>query len=143
MFENIRKNLPDGCVVQIFDFAMNFQNMYQDEVQSAYWEGSQTATHAIINYFQCPVAGCTNLVTLVNVQIMDDLRHDSFVAHAGHDAVFQYLTQLGIPMEMIIQFCDNCSSQHKSRRPFCSLNLIRVYFGEKHGKSHCDGFFGG
>ena len=50
-------------------------------------------------------------------------------------------------MDLIIQFCDNCSSQYKSRRPFAELarsplDIIRIYFGEKHGKGQCDGFFG-
>ena len=51
IFQYIRSNLLQGYVVQIFDFAMNFRNMYQDEVQAAYWDGSQTAIHAVINYF--------------------------------------------------------------------------------------------
>ena len=46
-----------------------------------------------------------------------------------------------------MQICDNCSSQYKSRRPFAELarsplNIIHVYFGEKHGKSQYNGFFG-
>ena len=44
-------------------------------------------------------------------------------------------------MNVVIQFCDNCALQYKSRRPFAELarsplDIIRVYFGEKHGKSH-------
>ena len=132
---------------RFFDFAMYFKNMYQDEIQSAYWSGTQTAIHVIINYFLCPVEGCNETVTLVLAQITDDLQHDSFVARAGHDAAFTYLAQLNIPMDFVFQFCDNCSTQYKSRRPFAemarsSVNIIRTYFGEKHRKSHCDGFFG-
>ena len=146
LFEYSRKVLRPGEIVQIFDFAMNFRNIYQDEVQSAYWEGSQTGIHAVINYYPCP-NGCEEMVTLILAQITDDFRHDSFVAHAGHEASFKYLAESGIPMQTIIQFCDNCASQYKSRRPFAemahsSLQIIRVFFGEKHGKSQCDGFFG-
>ena len=48
---------------------------------------------------------------------------------------------------MILQFCDNCATQYKSRRPFAelactALKIIRVYFSEKHGKSHADALFG-
>ena len=69
------------------------------------------------------------------------------MVHAGHDVAFGYLAELGLPMDMILQFCDNCASQYKSRRPFaelarCPLNIVRVYFGEKHGKNQCDRFFG-
>ena len=147
IFDYIRKHLLTGYIVQIFDFAMNFHNLNQDEVQSAYWDGTQTCIHAVINYFTCPVEHCSEVVTLILAQITDDLHHDSFVAHVGHDSTFRFLAELGLPMDLIIQFCDNCSSQYKSRRPFAELarsplDIIRVYFGEKHGKSHCDGFFG-
>ena len=60
---------------------------------------------------------------------------------------FRYLVQAGVPLDLVLQFCDNCAGQYKSRRPFveisrCALNLIRTYFGEKHGKSHADALFG-
>ena len=147
VFDYIRKNIVLGFIVQIFDFAMNFKNFFQDAVQSSHWDSTQTAIHAIINYFLCPVAGCKEIVTLTLAQITDDLIHDSFVARAGHDAAFRYLADLGIPMDIIFQFCDNCGAQYKSRRPFAELarsplEIIRVYFGESHGKSFCDGFFG-
>ena len=99
--------MPSGYIVQIFDFAMNFRNLYQDEIQSAYWDGTQTSIHAIINYFKCPVPQCTDTVTLILGQITKDLHHDSFVARAGHDAAFNYIAQLGLQMDTIIQFCDN------------------------------------
>ena len=147
IFEFIRKNVQTGYVVQIFDFTMNFHNIYQHEVQSAYWDSSQMSIHCIINYFLCPIENCSELVSLNLVQITDDLKHDSFLACAAHNIAFKYLAEIGIPMDMIIQFCDNCSSQYKSRRPFAelaryALHIIRVFFGEKNGKSHCDGFFG-
>ena len=145
VFDHIKRNLVPGYVVQIFDFAMNYRNLYQDEIQSAYWEGTQTGIHAVINYFNC--LNCSDTVTLILAQITEDLKHDSFVVRAGHDLTFRYLAELGVQMNRVMQFCDNCSSQYKSRRPFaemarCAVPIIRIYFGEKHGKSHCDGFFG-
>ena len=103
--------------------------------------------HAIINHFTCPNEDCTETVTLTLAQISEDHKHDSFVARAGHDAAFKYLSGLGLQLEEIIQFCDNCASQYKSRKPFIelacsSLNITCVFFGEKHGKSLCNGFFG-
>ena len=57
------------------------------------------------------------------------------------------MVNLGIPLDLIIQFCDNCAAQYKSRSSFAelartALKIIRVYFGEKHGKSHADTLFG-
>ena len=75
------------------------------------------------------------------------MQHDSFVARAAHDATFKYLVEAGITLNYIVQFCDNCGHKYKSKRPFAELarhplKITRVYFGENHGKSQCDGFFG-
>ena len=87
LFENTKKSIPAGRVIQIFDFAMHFHNIYQDEVQSAYWECSQTAIHRVINYFLCP--NCSDVVMLILGQITDHLKDDSFVVRAAHDATFK------------------------------------------------------
>ena len=129
------------------DFAMNFNNWYQDEVQAAYWCGMQTTIHATINFFRCPRDACNELVTLALVHITDNLKHDSFLSRAAQSLTFKYLAKIGIPLDLIIQFCNNCASQYNSRWPFAelariALPIIRVYFGEKHGKSHADALFG-
>ena len=147
VFQYIKGHLLKGYVLQVMDFAMNFTNQYQDEVQSAYYGGSQMTIHATMNFYRCPRKECNEIVTLALVHISDDLKHDSFLSRPAMNLTFKYLVDLGIPLDLVIQFCDNCSSQYKSRRPFveishCALNLIRVYFSEKHGKSHADGLFG-
>ena len=147
IFQYIKKNLKVGYVLQVLDFAMNFNNCYQDEVQSVYSGGSQSTIHATINFYRCLQEGCSEVCTLAHIHITDDLKHDSFLVRATQNLTFRYLAEIGIPFDLIIQFCDNCSSQYKSRRPFAemtcsSLDIIRVYFGEKHGKSHANALFG-
>ena len=98
-------------------------------------------------FFNAQGRTARKLVTLALVHISDDLKHDSFLSRATQNLTFKYLVNLGIPLDLIIQFCDNCAAQYKSRRPFAelarlALHIIRVYFGEKHGKSHADGLFG-
>ena len=124
---------------------MNYQNTHQDEVQSAYWDSTQTSIHEVINYFLCP-QGCSEVVTLIIAQITDDLKHDSFVARAGHDTAFWYLAEIGVPMQLVMQFCNNCGSQYKSRHPFaemarCPLTLIRIFLGRSMAKVIVMGFF--
>ena len=126
---------------------MNYNNRYQDEVQSAYWSGSQTMIHGTVNFYKCLQNGCNEVVTHALVHITDDLKHDSFLARAAMNKTFAHLSEARVPLELILQFCDNCAAKYKSRRPFveisrCSVNLIRTYFGEKHGKSHADALFG-
>ena len=101
-----------------------------------------------MNFFKCRAKkNCNEIVTLALVHISDDMKHDSFLSRAAQNITFKYFAQQGIPLDLVIQFCDNCASQYKSRRPFVELaksplDIIRVYFGEKHGKSHADGLFG-
>ena len=147
VFQYIKSHLEVGYVLQVLDFAMNFNNRYQDEVQSAYWTGTQTTIHGTVNFFKCLNEGCQEITTLALVHISADMKHDSFLARAVMNMTFKYLVEIGVPLDLVIQFCDNCAAQYKSRRPFveitrCALNLIRVYFGEKHGKSHADALFG-
>ena len=149
VFQFIKSTLSStrGYLLQVMDFAMNFSNWYQDEIQSAYWNGTQTTIHGTINFFKCPREECSEVVTLALVHISADTNHDSFLTRAAQNMTFKYLVDIGVPLELIIQFCDNCSSQYKSSRPFaelarCALEIIRIYFGEKHGKSHADALFG-
>ena len=147
IYEYMKKNLQPGQLAQIFDFSMNFRNLRQHEVQPAFWDCTQTAIHVIINMFRCYKQGCSGICTLTTCQITADLNHDSFVTRAAHNRTFKFLGEQGVPMDVVFQFSDNCSSQYKSRRPFVEmarnpLNIIRVYFGERHGKNVCDGFFG-
>ena len=147
VFQYIKAHLLSGYLLQVMDFAMNFSNRYQDEVQSAYYSTTQMTIHGTVNFFRCSKEDCNEIVTLALVHISDDMKHDSFLSRAAMNMTFNYLVQIGIPLDLVIQFCDNCASQYKSRRPFveiarCALQLIRIYFGEKHGKSYADGLFG-
>ena len=147
VFQYMKQDLLRGYILQVLDFAMNFNNRYQDEVQSAYWNGTQTTIHATINFYKCLTEGCNEITTLALVHILADLHHDSFLSHAAINMSFKYLVQIGVPLDLVIQFCDNCAAQYKSRRPFVEIarsavNLIHVYFGEKHGKSHANALFG-
>ena len=143
----IRENIPHGFVIQVQDFAMNFRNFYQNEIQLAYWGGTQTTIHATVNFMICPVDGCNKIYKVTLVHISADLQHDSFLARACQRMTMEYLCSIGIQLETVIQFTDNCKAQYKSKRPFAelarqSVPIIRCYFGEKHGKSHADALFG-
>ena len=143
----LKKNIMPGQIVQVQDFAMNFRNFYQNEIQLAYWGGTQTTIHATVNFMLCPVTGCKEVFVVTVVHISADLQHDSFLARACQRMNTEYLASIGINMDIVIQFTDNCKAQYKSKRPFAeiarnSTPIIRCYFGEKHGKSHADALFG-
>ena len=97
VFQYIRNNLNVSYILQVLDFAMNFNNWYQDEVQSAYWSGTQTTIHGTVNFFRCP-NGCNELVTLALVHLTDDHKHNSFLVRATQNLTFKYLVELGNPL---------------------------------------------
>ena len=70
---------------------MNFRNWYQDEVQSAYYNGTQTTIHGTVNFFRCPNTkdGCREVVTLALVHISADLKHDSFLSCVAMNLTFK------------------------------------------------------
>ena len=55
VFQYIKGHLLDAYVLQVMDFAMNFNNQYQDKVQSAYWNGTQTTIHATVNFLSVEI----------------------------------------------------------------------------------------
>ena len=84
----MKNNLVIGNVLQVMDFAMNFNNRYQDEMQSAYWSGMQTTIHATINFYRCLEKGCQEVVTLALMQLTNDMKHDSFLVCAAQNLTF-------------------------------------------------------
>ena len=69
VFQYMKSHLQRGYVLQVMDFVMNFANRYQDEVQSAYYGGTQTTIHATMNFYKCQTAGCSEIVTFTLVHI--------------------------------------------------------------------------
>ena len=106
IFQYAKMNLMEGHVLQVLDFAMNFNNRYQDEVQSAYWNGMQTTINATVNFYRCLQKGCNEVVTLALVHVSADLKHNSFLARAAMNMTFSYLVEVGVPLNMVLQFCD-------------------------------------
>ena len=81
------------------------------------------------------------------VSFTEDLKHDSFAVKTFEDAAENYLRSIGIPVNVIFQWSDNCSNEYKSKYAFDILSKsvtpkMRNYYGEKHGKSATDGIIG-
>ena len=114
VFDYMKGHLQNGYLLQVMNFGMNFNNWYQDEVQST--------LHATMNFVKCTAKkDCKEIVTLVLVHMSDNLKHDSFLSRVAQNMTFNYLAQQGIPLDLVIQFWDNCATQYKSRHPFVEL----------------------
>ena len=141
---HIRDNLKPGQLLQVLDFGQNYLNIYQDEPQGAHWDHTQTVIHPIVNYYIGPDG---KLVTDEHIMISDDLKHDKYAVKAFEEASLKHLKDKGFVPTMIIQFCDNCSGQYKSKGPFqfifeSQIPTLQMFFGAHHGKGPTDGAVG-
>ena len=80
--------------------------------------------------------------------LTDDLKHDKFAVREFECTTLAHLKKKGFTPTKIVQFCDNCSRQYKSKWPFqfiseAGILTIRMFFGACHGKGPADGAVGG
>ena len=133
----IKETLQIGMLLQVLDFVQNYMNKYQDEPKECHWDHLQTVLHPIINHRHCPADG--KLIVEEHVIISDDLNHDKHAVKAFEQVSMKELERSRFKPSHIMQFCDNCSSQYKSKGPFqyianAVIPTIRNYFDSNHGK---------
>lgn len=143
-FVHCKENLKPGQLLQVLDFGQNYMNIYQDEPQSVHWDHSQTVIHPIVNYY---INAAGVLVTEEHVMITADKKHDKFAVRAFEAVTLERLAKNGFVPKQVIQFCDNCAGQYKSKGPFqfisdAGIPTIRMFFGARHGKGPADGVVG-
>ena len=141
-FDYVKDNLTLGMLLQVLDFAQNYLNTYVDEPQGCHWDHTQTVIHPIVNYRVCPKDG--KVIVEEHIIISDDLMHDKFAVKAFERRSVSYMKEENnFEPECIVQFCDNCSKQYKSKGPFQYISTsgvptVRSYFGANHGKGPSD-----
>ena len=140
-FDYIKSTLKLGLLLQVLDFAQNYMNKYQDEPKECHWDHSQMVLHPIINHRRCPYDG--ELIVEEHIIITDDLLHDKYAVKAFEDGSLKELQKNGFVPTHLLQFCDNCASQYKSKGPFqylanSDIPAVRNYFGPNHGKGPSD-----
>jgi hypothetical protein len=146
MYSQCKSDLVEGVTQETYDFSQNLTIRMPGEVQSAYWDATSVTIHGVVAYYKCPTEGCDKTVTHDFLQLSNDKEKDSFLPRLANEIVLQELLSLGVKVEMRILFSDNCPSQYKSQRPFVHISqscvpTIKIFFGEKHGKSPCDAMF--
>ena len=129
------------------DFAKNFDLRPAHEIQSAYWDCTSVTIHRAVCFYHCTRRECNKVVTDKFMQITKEKKYDSFIPRLVVEQTIECLVAKRVPLLVLVQVCDNASAQYKCSRAFsgiarCPVPVIRAYFGEKHGKSFCDGFFG-
>ena len=97
--------------------------------------------HPIFNY--C-LDNSGNLITEEHKMLTKDLKHGKFAVREFECTTLAHLEKKEFTPTKIIQFCDNCSGQYKSKGPFqfiseAGISMIRMLFGACHGKGPDDG----
>ena len=140
-YKDLKKNLPEGWVLSVSDFAENYRCVYQDEISAAYYQYEQATVHPIVLFYKC--LNCSEQVQESCVFISPDNKHDHHAVHMFQDQVRTHLTAKNVPMLHHVQFSDGCPGQYKSIGPFymCATSKNseeRAFFGSRHGKGPCD-----
>ena len=119
-------------------------NVYQDEPQSVHSDHSMTVIHPIVNYYKTEDG---KKITEEHIMLSDDLLHDKFTVRVFEKTTMDHLRAKGIVPKQIIQFCNNCMGQYKSKGPFQFISesyipTAQLFFGACHGKAPTDGVVG-
>ena len=101
--------MPEGVILMYMDF----DNQLAREVQSAYWDCTSVSIHSIVCFYNCTKVGCNKLVTDKFMQITKEKKHDSFLPRLAEEMIIESLIEKGIPVSIIVQVCDNASTQYK------------------------------
>lgn len=145
-FELCKEKLYPGAVLMVMDFAMNMTHQPYEEPQTGMWHRKQSTIHPVVCFFKCGTCGRHNVKHEI-IFITEDKKHDAKAVAVFQAEAVRILKENNVPVQRIIQFTDNCSSQYKC---YLSFSLIskeaipfeRHYFGQQHGKGPADAAIG-
>ena len=111
-FDECKKQLQDGDILIIMDFATNYSHHKQDEVHGAFWYRKQTTLQPIIAYYPC-LCKCGHLVHDEIMILSNYLKHDSFAVNTFVEKALRHLRQNKVMIKRLIMWSDNCGLQYK------------------------------
>ena len=147
-FNESKKELKQGELVVVADFAENYSFVVQDAAQGMHWNNSQATIHPFVVYYHH--ADKEQHISFVVVS--DCLQHDTVAVYLFQQELINYLkSALPFAISKIKYFSDGAASQYKNRKNFVNLCSHEADFGIKaewhfsatsHGKGACDGVGG-
>ena len=123
-FTYLKDNLKPGQLLKVLDFDQNYINVYQDEPQSVHRDHSMIVIRPIVNYYKTEDG---KKITEEHIMLSDDLPHDMFAVRVFEKTTMDHLRARGIVQKQIIQFCDNCMGQYKSKGPFQFRSINQIF----------------
>ena len=136
-----KRNIIQGDIIMVHDFAQNYLCTHQNEVQGLHWHYKQVTVMPTVAHYLC--LQCHGNVTNEIVHISEVLKHDANLVKAFTNRSEQILQNSGIAIHKIIEFTDQAPSQYKNKTAFHYLTdpiflVLKNFFGVRHGKSSCD-----
>ena len=136
-----RRNMIQGDIIMVHDFAQNYLCSHQNEVQGLHWHHKQVIVMPTVAHYLC--LQYQGNVTHEIVHVSEDLKHDTHPIKVFTNRSEQILKNSGIAIHKIIEFTNQASSQYKNKTAFHYLKdrkftVVKNCFGVCHGKSSCD-----
>ena len=136
-----RRNIIEGDLILVHDFAQNYLCKHQREVQGLHWCHEQVTVMPTVAHYVCST--CKGMVTHEIVHVSEDMKHDAHLVKVFTERSEKVLKDNKVPIRKIIEFTDQAPSQYKNKTTFNYLTkrtipVLKNYFGVRHGKSSCD-----
>ena len=88
-----RRNIIEGDVIMVHDFAQNYLRIHQNEVQGLHWHHKQVTLMPTVAHYLC--TQCKGMVTHEILHISDDLKHDAHLVKVFTNRAEQILEDGG------------------------------------------------
>jgi hypothetical protein len=141
-------NFDDTQMIVQCDFAENYNTVFQDEIQSAYFRNNNPVT---IHPFVCFYVEDGKAQKQSFCAISNDVRHDTNTYYAFQCRLMEWVGANCKRIQNISYVTDGCAAQYKNHKNFMNLlhhksdfgiSAQHHFFASGHGKSACDGIGG-
>ena len=138
---SIERVQSDEAII-LMDYSENYRCVYQNEVQSGFFDQRQVTIHPAMAYYKEGEIPVRHAI----IAISDDTHHDAHLTKVIEDRILNLIShQPGMEnLSSVIEWTDGCSAQYKCKTSVSDIansemKMNRNYFETSHGKSPCDG----
>ena len=119
-----KRNIIEGDVILMHDFAQNYLCKHQREVQGLHWHYEQVTVMPTVAHYICST--CKGMVTHEITHVSDDLKHDAQLVKVFTERSEKVLRENKVVICKIIDFTDQAPSQYKNKTAFNYLTKRTV-----------------
>lgn len=123
------------------DFSENYSCVFQNEVQSRFFDRTQVVIHPMMLYYTVGVIAVKHAI----IGITEEVTKDVDTVQAFEEVAISKFHEMNEDLTEVHEWTDGCAAQYKGKRSFRNISqrksplIIRNFFETSHGKSVCDG----